>query len=91
VDSSQTRSLNRCGQVACLCFALPTHKFPLRAHQQARSKRKSGGALGEPPPPCPRSEPRVNVSGDTWHISSDSDDYRKAFRTKNPRSRQHDL
>ena len=26
-----------------------------------------------------------------WHISSDSDDDRKAFRTKNPRSRQHDL
>jgi len=26
-----------------------------------------------------------------WHIISDSDDDRKAFRTKNPRSRQHDL
>jgi len=46
VDSSQTRSLNRCGQVACLCFALPTHKFPLRVTPTSaieKEKRRRAG------------------------------------------------
>jgi len=52
VGSSQTRSLNRCGQVACLCFALPTHKFSLRVTRtsatEKEKRRRAGRSLPVP-------------------------------------------